>query len=673
MLVAMTKAKMRLVYSNLASVLLVLCWGNVQAQELDTGGNSRQPPNVLFIVADDMGFSDVGAFGGAEIRTPNIDSLAQEGVRLTNFHTLPTCAPTRSVLLTGADNHQAGIGSQVISEAQQGQPGYEGYLNDRVVTLAEVLSQQGYRTYQTGKWHLGDGPGHGPTARGFQESFALMPGGASHFADQRPLHPAEPTVYTRNDKVVDTLPEDFYSTRSYTDFLLQWLQRDADQQQPFFAYLAYTAPHDPLQAPPAYIAKYHGVYDEGYERLRERRFNQLKALGLIEADHVIPPWPAAIPRWDALSDEEKQASSRDMEIYAAMIDYMDEQIGRVLGLLAEQGKLENTLIVFMSDNGANGTPSKIYSAHTREFHDSFDNSLDNRGASGSFVSMGAGWATASTAAFKLFKVFLTEGGIRTPAIIVPPGGLSEGVISNELVEVRDIVPSVLALVGTEHPSVHNSDMVALQGRAVLPVLTNGSGPLPAAQPIGYELHGARAYVEDGWKALQTPMPIGSGQWQLFNLSQDPGETNDLAQAYPDRLAELKEKQASYEANNGVVYAPPAGIANVQRFYRGLTLALALMLLVTGGMAVLRAGSRFGKVCWVVWSMIKLALLAAIFSAWRDSALLLLVGALVAEMVMVLITDRRKRRIVLTLLTLVLLAILILLGSDLGLRMFLKEY
>ena len=264
-------------YLRLIITLLYLF--SLPAQAFDDAAEQKKAqPNILVIVVDDMGYTDVGAFGG-EIPTPTIDSLAAQGIRFTNFHVLPTCAPTRSVLLTGTDNHTAGIGAQVLSPGQVGQPGYEGYLSDRVVTTAEVLGNAGYHTYMSGKWHLGMEDNQSPHARGFQETFVLASGGGSHFSDAMPIHPREPVVYRRNGKVVPELPKSFYSTIYYTDMLLSFLDRDRDSGKPFFAYLAYTAPHDPLQAPRDYIQKYQGKYDAGYEDLREKRHQGLKAQG----------------------------------------------------------------------------------------------------------------------------------------------------------------------------------------------------------------------------------------------------------------------------------------------------------------------------------------------------------------------------------------------------------
>ncbi|MFT6438213.1 MAG: arylsulfatase, partial [Candidatus Azotimanducaceae bacterium] len=478
-----------------------------------------QRPNILLIVADDLGYTDVGAFGG-EIATPNIDRLASEGLRLSNFHVLPTCSPTRSVLLTGVDNHTAGIGSQIITAKQEGKPGYEGFLNKRVVTIPEILSTTGYRTYQTGKWHLGVTESQSPFARGFQETFALLPGGGSHFNDQQPLHPAEPVVYRRNGKIVDELPDDFYSTQYYTDMLLSWMERDKNSGQPFFAYLAYTAPHNPLHAPVEYIKRYSGRYDAGYEVLRKARFAALKAQGLIPQNQEMAPWPAAVKRWNDLSTSEKENEARDMEIYAAMIDYMDEQIGRVYQWLQDNGELENTIIVFFSDNGASGLPVSIYPTHTPEFHTRFDDSLDNRGASGSFVVMSAGWATASTAAFRLFKGFSTEGGIRTPAIMRPAGpplqqdspvtdSHKELATSGQFVHVRDLMPTILDLAETQLPATQKLAIGPLEGKSLISLLDDPLNTIFEEEEVGYELHGSRAFISGEWKALQIPVPLGN--------------------------------------------------------------------------------------------------------------------------------------------------------------------
>lgn len=562
---------------GLALAGIVLSAIATQTRSLEAVPGLEPRPNILVIVADDLGYTDLGAYGG-EIATPHIDSLADSGLLLTNFHTLPTCAPTRAALLTGTDNHTAGIGSQVITPAQEGQPGYEGYLNERVVTIAEVLQGEGYRTYHAGKWHLGTAEEHDPRARGFQETFTLIPGGASHFADATPLHPTEPVVYRRNGKAVDTLPADFYSTRYYTDSLLSWLELDKASGKPFFAYLAYTAPHDPLHAPTSYIEKYRGRYDEGFEVLRRQRFAALKARELIADHHELPPWPAVIPRWDTLSSEEQANKRRDMEVYAAMIDVMDEQIGRVLHWLQNNGELENTLVVFFSDNGANGAPPSVYPTHTREFHERFDNRLENRGAMGSFVSPDAGWATASTAAFRLFKLFSTEGGIRTPAIIRPPAGSPAPQVSDRFVHVRDLMPTFLELAGADHPAAASDAIAPMQGQSLLPLVAGMPELMADSVSVGYELHGTRAFIKDGWKILRTPVPMGSGQWQLYDLKNDPGELNNLAFREREKRLELISAYNTYALEQGIIHSPPGILGVSGKIFNGLIAAICLLFI-----------------------------------------------------------------------------------------------
>lgn len=302
-------------------------------------------PNILLIVADDLGFSDLGAFGG-EIHTPHLDAIAREGLRFTNFHTASTCSPTRAMLLSGTDHHLAGLGTMAesIRPHQQGQPGYEGYLNDHVAALPELLQDAGYYTVMSGKWHLGLTPERFPSRRGFEKSFALLPGAANHYAFEAGI-PEEGTprllkitrgLYAEDDQYLTSIPEDFYSSDDFTDRLLRYLQDDtARQDRPFFAYLPFSAPHWPLQAPQEDIVKYKGVYDEGPEVLREQRLAKLKQLGLVDEQATIHPVLAQTASWQQLSEEEKQISARTMEVYAAMVDRMDQNVGRVVQYLKQ--------------------------------------------------------------------------------------------------------------------------------------------------------------------------------------------------------------------------------------------------------------------------------------------------------------------------------------------------
>lgn len=581
--------------------IVVICflWAWVGYFPIDAFGQHTdtlpitQSPNILLIIADDLGYSDIGAFGG-EIHTPILDKLATLGIKFTNFHTLPTCSPTRSVLLTGTDNHIAGVGGQApvgVTEYQQQHPGYEGYLNHRVATLPAVLQNAGYQTYHVGKWHLGEETGLKPSDRGFKESFTLLQGGASHYADQKAINPHEGVTYARNGQIIKQLPSDFYSTKNYTDSVLTWMERDKENGQPFFAHLAYTAPHDPLQAPKSYIEKYKGQYDEGYEVLREKRFQQLKTLGLIPATHQLPPFPKTINRWADLSPEEQKNKSRDMETYAAMIDYLDEQIGRIIQWLEVNEELENTFIVFISDNGANGMGTHVYQGFTPEWATQFDNSFENRGMPNSYTNQGAGWATASTAAFRLLKAFSTEGGIRTPMIIKPSkrlGIAKSSWINHSFIHVKDLMPTFLDLANATHPSATNSELAKMSGQSLLPILDKEKADLHLKEGIGYELHGTRAYFKDKWKLLQMPLPLGGGDWQLYNLEEDIAETNNLALTYPEKVAELKAAYFDYERNNGVIYDLPGSLSRFKKYFQFLMGFLALIF----GLAIL--GKLSGK-------------------------------------------------------------------------------
>jgi len=543
-----------LVITAFAALLLSATGCAQKTDQSKTSSAQPKRPNVLLIVADDMGYSDIGPFGG-EIATPTLDELAKEGLQLTNFHVLPTCSPSRSVLLSGVDNHLAGIGTmgEFITPESEGKPGYEGYLNFDVAALPEVLRAGGYRTYMAGKWHLGDKPNTVPHARGFDETFTLLPGGGSHLSDRKPVSPTQAMVYFRNGKPVESLPDDFYSTTYYTDMVLNWIKRDRNNSKPFFAYLAYTAPHDPLHAPKEYIDKYKGMYDTGWDALREKRLQSLKALGIINKDIRSFPRLPIVKAWEKLSPEERVEAARDMEVYAAMVDYMDGQIKRVFDYLKETGEYENTLIIFFSDNGANGATMEGYPGQTEEFLNSFDNSLDNRGLANSFIEMGPGWAQASMAPSRMFKGFPAEGGIRSPLLIKLPGKMANaGGMNHSFLHINSMMPTILDLANIEQHGrqFEGRQVHAMQGSSMLALLEGGND-LPVSE-VGYELFGMKAYIADGWKILSMQKPFGTGDWELFNLEQDPAELNDLSKRYPDKRRELISLWEKYKKDNGVL-------------------------------------------------------------------------------------------------------------------------
>jgi len=534
---------------------------------------AQRRPNFLIIVADDLGFSDVGAFGG-EINTPHLDALALAGLRLNSFHTAPTCSPTRAMLLTGTDHHIAGLGTMAESLTDQlrGHPGYEGYLNDSVVTLAELLRDAGYETMMSGKWHLGLTADRAPAARGFERSFALLPGAANHFgyepeADAKPrLLQITASLYAEDGNFA-TIPQPFYSSDSFTDRLIHYLDT-RDRGRPFFAYLAYSAPHWPLQAPQDIVAHYRGRYAAGPEALRLERLGRLKQLGLLPANAEPHPIVGGRP-WNELTEEERSLSARTMEVYAGMVERMDWNIGRVVGHLERTGELDNTFLLFMSDNGAEGALLEAiprFGPNLLEFiGEHYDNSLDNIGRANSYVWYGPRWAQAATAPSRLYKAFTTQGGIRVCAFIRYAPLARQGEIGEALTTVMDVVPTLLELAGAVHPGsrYHGRAVAPLRGRSLLPYLERRRDAAhDPEEAIGWELFGRRAIRQGEWKAVFIPAPAGPGAWQLYDLAADPGETNDLAQTHPAVLDALLAAWQKYVAETGVVLEREPRIAGL---------------------------------------------------------------------------------------------------------------
>ncbi|MEJ5975545.1 arylsulfatase [Novosphingobium sp. PS1R-30] len=503
-------------------------------------------PNVLVIVADDLGFSDLGAFGG-EIATPNLDALALSGLRLANFHTEAACAPTRAMLLTGSDSHRVGLGNMPESMApnQAGRRGYEGHLRADTATLAERLSAGGYRTLFSGKWHLGTAPDQDPHARGFQHSFAMLNCCHDHFGQGLSTDRSKMFGYTRNGETVTSLPADFYSSDFFASQLIDQL-RATRSESPFFAYLAFTAPHAPLQAPPATIAKYRGRYDAGYDVLREQRLERQRKLGLL-APAAQPHRPVDTVPWESLSAEERRTSSRKMEIYAAMVEELDKAIGRVIAELKAEGEFARTTIVFLSDNGAEardpaprpGTPIPP---------------LATLGGPKTYANYGAGWAQAATAPSWRFKSFATEGGIHAPAFVSGPVVRRPGTIGRAYTNARDVAPTLLDLAGVAVTPGRfaGRDVPPIDGLSWRGLLAGKAAVYPPDRAVGSELFGSRSLRRGDWKITD----IGDGIWHLFDLARDPGETRDLAAAEPARKAALIAEWDRYARDVGVVLPDP---------------------------------------------------------------------------------------------------------------------
>lgn len=533
----------------LAGILGLVLFGAAQAAP-------AARPNILLIVADDLGYADIGAFGG-EIPTPRLDELAKAGLRLTRFYTSSFCAPTRAMLMSGVDSHLTGLGAmqEGMGENQVGQPGYEGFLNQRVVSMASLLRDGGYHTYMAGKWHLGTEVDQTPTARGFDRSFSLLTGSASHFNDMVGPTLAQPNAkYWEDGHEVHSLPENFYSSSFFASRIIDYIDSNKGSAKPFFAYLAFTAPHWPLQALDRDLARQRGKYDEGYELIRARRFEREKQLGVVPADAVMPPRAPNVPPWDSLSPEQKQRQARTMEVYAAMVDRMDYEIGRVTGYLKRNGLYDNTVIVFMSDNGADSNPLVDFPVFAN-WVKRFDGSFDNIGRKGSFSFYDAGWASASEAPFRLYKWFSTEGGIRSPALIVAPKGTVRGKLNDSVVSVLDVLPTLLDYAQIKPPGKQYKGQAVhpLAGRSMLPLLTGKAAQIRGDDDaFGMEMFGRQALVKGDWKIIWVERPWGTGDWELFNIAQDRGEQNNLAQAKPEKLAEMRGEWQRYAQKNNVI-------------------------------------------------------------------------------------------------------------------------
>jgi arylsulfatase len=520
------------------------------------GEGADQRPNILLVVADDMGWTDLGSYG-SEIETPNLDALAEEGVRFIDFNASVSCSPTRSMLLSGTDNHIAGLGNmaELTTPEQRGQPGYEGHLNDRVVSLAEVLRDGGYHTYMAGKWHLGHEPGTVPFDRGFERSFSMLVGAASHWADMYGILPRDdPAEYTRNGQFLEDLPADFYSSKSYADFLMDAIRENLNDGKPFLAYLAFTAVHDPVHVPEPWLSKYSGRYDDGYEVLKANRWEAAKAIGIVPEDAALPNRHPMTKPWDELSRDQRALEVRGMEVYAGMLEAMDYHYGRVADFLRDVGEYDNTVIIFLSDNGANPWYSSEYpGAQEIAFSGKFDNSLGNIGSPGSNHAYGIGWGSASGGPLDLFKMTVGEGGIRVPLLISGPG-FNGGRQVSSFAYVWDVMPTILELAGVPHPQEFQGRHVErLRGRSLRGVLTGSSDAVYGDDDlVGGEMLNGKWMRQGGFKAVSVAPPYGPGEWRLYNVVVDPGETRDLADEHPELLQRLREAWERYAEDVGVV-------------------------------------------------------------------------------------------------------------------------
>lgn len=540
--------------------------------------HSQEQPNIMMLLLDDLGYSDLAAYGG-EAETPNIDALAQESAQFTNFHAEPLCAPTRAALLTGQAPHQVGLGSMegiTPPGVSVTTPGYKGSLEGEFTSISTVLDEAGYDTYHVGKWHLGEEAGQTPQDLGFDRNFTLYDAGASYYPDGHRLFdrgedegPADTVIHERDGEVVDSLPDDFFATRSYTDEMIQLVDQSVESDQPFFGYLAYTAPHDPLHVENKdlidhYLQRYLGTYN--YEEHRQERIQQMVELGLID-EGVDTRWPDQTPDWNSLTPEKQKDMAYRMAVYAAVIHEADEQVGRVIDHLKETGEYDNTLIVVASDNGAS---TGSYEGYARRSVDGWHQKaypligeVESYGHQGSFPSIGQPNAQVSSGPYFQAKRTLFEGGTRVPALMKPPAGEDGGQHRkvDTFAHVTDLYPTFAEFAGADISSIPD-----LLGDSIKPLL-DGATEAIGDEEFGAERFGHRAYWSGDWKLIFAPKNAGgTGDYALYNLAEDPGETRDVSADHPEIVADLSEKWDRYAQDNGVISVtfeavnevPPAG-------------------------------------------------------------------------------------------------------------------
>jgi arylsulfatase A-like enzyme len=514
---------------------------------------SPKPPNILLIMADDLGFADIGPFGG-DISTPNLDQLAQEGIRFSRFHTAPFCSVSRAMLLSGNFNHVAGMGSQDLVTSV---PGYEGQLSDRIIPVSELLRSAGYHTYMAGKWHLGGSAEANPANKGFERSFVTLEGGANHYSE-RGIFPNVPvSLYTENGEEANW-PAGAYSTDFYTDKLISYINADREDGQPFFVFAAYTSPHWPLQVDSIYWKKYEGRYDEGYEVLREKRLESLKKAGMIHPTAQIPPLHPLVKPWDSLSPEEHRKEARKMELYAGMVENLDYNIGRLIKHLKAIGEYENTIIVFLSDNGAAAEDFYYHDYFGIFLQENYSDAFEDMGKENSFISYGPQWAEAGASPFKYFKGYTTEGGMNAPLIISGPGVSPQNQINDQFLTIMDLAPTFYELAGINYPKTWGGrGIAALAGSSLLSALKGNPTPVhDSAYVFGLEHRGDAMLRKGKWKLLNTQKPFELKNFELYDLEIDLSEQQDMKDAQPEKYQELLQEWEKFSKQVGIVTPTP---------------------------------------------------------------------------------------------------------------------
>jgi arylsulfatase len=547
--VDVTRASLAVVVSLQAALFAVGTPAQAQTQP--------KRPNIVVILGDDLGYADIGAFGG-EIRTPNLDALASEGVRFTNFYTHASCSPTRSMLLSGVDTHLNGLGNmdEWTAPNQRGVPGYEGYLNDRVATLPQLLKDAGYHTYMVGKWHLGKAPDQIPAARGFERDFSLLDGAGSYW-DMTNFTAASPrSVFTEDGRYLTKLPDDYYATKTYTDKLIGFIDARKGDGKPFFAYVSHQAPHDPYHLPKDWRNRHVGEYDKGWDVVRQERLKRQIETGIMPAGTQLAERMWFLPDPVVLAPATRAVLGKKMELYAGMVENLDHHIGRLIDHLKKIGEYENTIFVVFGDNGAEGTDLFEMIAGTPGTRDylfaaiNWSQTHPNAwGDPGSYVAYGPMWAQASMTPFSQYKGWLGEGGIRNALIVSGPAvQRPKGSINGGLMHVADVMPTLLEIAGASYPgATAGSSLPPLIGKSWSGVLAGrAESPRSEQDYLAWELFGNHALRQGDWKIRWEYRSLGKGDWELFNVAADP------AAEQPARLKALVALGDDYVRANNVI-------------------------------------------------------------------------------------------------------------------------
>jgi arylsulfatase A-like enzyme len=520
-------------------------------------------PNIVIILGDDLGFADMGMFG-SEIKTPNLDALAREGVRFTHFYTHASCSPTRSMLLSGVDTHRNGLGNmdEYTAPNQQGLAGYEGFLNKQVATLPQLLKGAGYHTYMVGKWHMGKAPDLIPAARGFERDFSLLDGAGSYW-DMTSFTAASPlSLFTEDGKYLTELPKDYYATKTYTDKLIEFIDAGRKDGKPFFAYVAHQAPHDPFHLPRDWRNRHVGEYDKGWDAVRQERLKRQVDLGIVPAGTSLAERMWFVPDPVLLAPATRALLGKKMELYAGMVENLDFLVGRLIDHLKRIGEYENTVFIVFGDNGAEGTDLFAMIAGTPGSRDylfaasKWSQTNPNAwGDPGSYVGYGPMWAQVSMTPFSQYKGWVAEGGIRNALIVSGPVvKRPKGSVNQGLMHVADLMPTLLEIAGASYPK-------TLEGRELPPLIGKTWGPVLAGQAesprteqdyLAWEIFGNHAVRQGDWKIRWEYKPFGKAQWELFNVAADPSERKDLAEEQPDKVKALVALWENYVRENNVV-------------------------------------------------------------------------------------------------------------------------